>query len=138
MAMTKKGKAWRNSLIRKAKTIQNQTLHMSDDEYQTMLSDRYGKTSTAHLSIDELKDLCSHLDILTGGSPQATKKAAPKVDPQAKMIWALWQELHEIGAVRDPSAKALNAFINNLRKITVESYTWLDRHQASQIGRAHV
>ena len=49
------------------------------------------------------------------------------------MIWALWQELHEIGAVRDPSAKALNAFINNLRKITVESYTWLDRHQASHV-----
>ena len=131
MAMTNKGKQWRTSLIRKAKTIQNQVLHMSAEDYETMLLVRYNKSSTADLSINELKDLCAYLDTLTGKEPD--KKQPPKVDPQARKIWKLWQELHEIGAVRDPSAKALNAFIKNRCNISVESYTWLSSHQASDV-----
>ncbi len=133
MALTDKGKKWRGSLIRKAKTIQNQVLLMPDDDYQTMLEDRYDKSSTADLSINELKDLCTHLDTLAGGSPTPGQQKAPRVDPQARKIWMLWQELHKTGEVRDPSTGALNSFIRSRCRITVESYTWLNRYQASDV-----
>ncbi|NDV21021.1 DUF1018 domain-containing protein [Pseudodesulfovibrio sp. JC047] len=131
MAMKNKGKNWRVCLIRKAKTIQNQVLHMSAEDYETMLLVRYYKNSTADLSINELKDLCAYLDFLTG--KQFNKKQPPKVDPQARKIWVLWQELHKIGEVRNPSIKALNTFIQNRCHINVESYTWLNRFQASDV-----
>lgn len=131
MAMTNKGKQWRTSLIRKAKTIQNKVLHMSAEDYETMLLVRFGKGSTADLSINDLKELCAYLDTLTGKQPQ--QKQPPKVDPQARKIWSLWQELHRLGAVRDPDIKALNTFIQNRCRISIESYTWLNTAQATDV-----
>ncbi|KAB1440357.1 regulatory protein GemA [Pseudodesulfovibrio senegalensis] len=132
MAMTTKGKRWRTGLIKKAKTIQNQVLHMSAEDYETMLLVRYDKSSTADLSIDALKDLCAHLQKLAG---QTKIPALP--DAQARKIWTLWQELHKAGEVRDPNEQALNAFVKGQTKKGgkpgVGSYRWLNRHQASTI-----
>jgi len=132
--MSSKFENWRKNLIRKAKTIQNQALHLPSDEYQMMLEERYDKSSTADLSLDELKDLCTFLDELSGKTPQPKNQKSGKGDPQAQKIWRLWQELHGAGEVRDPSEKALNAFVK--RQTKVESYKWLNRYQASSVIEA--
>jgi phage gp16-like protein len=128
--MTFKGKNWRNNLIRKIKTLQNKVIGMTDDEYYTMLMDRYDKDSSTKLTFDELMNLSAHLEKIAGQDQD--KKALP--DAQARKIWKLWQELHEAGAVRDKSEKALNAFVK--RQTKVESYRWLNRYQASDVIEA--
>lgn len=127
--MKSKGSNWRTNLIRKIKTIQNSVLCMSNDEYYTMLMDRYDKDSATNLTLDELKDLADHLNSLT---EEAKRISLP--EPQARKIWQLWQALHEAGAVRNPHEKALNAFVK--RQTKVESYRWLNRYQASEIIEA--
>jgi phage gp16-like protein len=121
----------RASLIRKVKTVQRRVLGMSDDAYRGMLNDRYGKDSATKLGIAELKDLCAFMDTLSGQTKQPTD--TPKADPQARKIWALWQELHKIGAVRDPREAALNTFIQARCRVKVESYRWLNAYQASDV-----
>ena len=123
---------WGKNLIRKARTVQKRTLKMDDEQYRAMLTDRYGKPSTKELSMPELKNLCAHLDHLSGQAT-ADGQRPPNVDAQAKKIWSLWQELHRLGAVRDPSVSALNVFVKNRCRIKVDSYTWLDTHQASDV-----
>jgi phage gp16-like protein len=136
--MEKRDKSqWEKNLIKKAKTIQNQVLHMPAEEYMDMLLTRYGKSSTADLSLDELKDLSTHLDalveLLRGKPSRSGQKRPSKVAPQARKIWRLWQELHRLGAVRDPDVQALNTFIKRRCRISVESYTWLNTAQATDV-----
>ena len=128
--MTSKGKNWKSNLIRKIKTLQNTVIGMTDDQYYTMLMDRYDKDSSTKLTLDELKNLSAHLEKLAGQDQD--KAALP--DAQARKIWTLWNELHEAGKVRDKSEKALNAFVK--RQTKVESYRWLNRYQASSVIEA--
>ena len=132
MAMTSKGRRWRKGLIRKVKTIQNRRLGMNDEEYRTMLEDRYGKTSSTRLTLDELQDLAGHLEELAGGGE--TKTPADRRDPQADMIRALWREMHEAEIVRDPSERALSRFVH--RQTGVSSLAWLGTRQASKVIEA--
>ena len=127
--MAASGAKWKSNLIRKARTVQKRVLYMPDDVYQGMLLERYGKGSTRDLNLKELKDLVSHLDATSGNKQQASMP-----DAQARKIWVLWLKLHEIGAVRDKSERALNAFVK--RQTKVESYRWLNRYQASDVIEA--
>jgi phage gp16-like protein len=126
----------RSKLIRKCKTLQKRVLVMPDEEYQAMLEERYKVSSTADLNDGQLKNLCAHLDTLTGQAKQ--RPSLP--DAQAQKIWVLWQELHKAGAVRDPSEAALNAYTKRMtrrgNKPGVASYRWLNRWQASGIIEA--
>ncbi len=128
--MTAKGSQWQNNLIRKIKTLQNKVLCIPDEDYYVMLEDRYGKDSTTKLTLPQLKDLAAHLESRANGSGSST----PMPDGQARKIWQLWKALHEAGAVRNSSEKALNAFVK--RQTGVESYRWLNTHQASNVIEA--
>ncbi len=50
------------------------------------------------------------------------------------MIRGIWIELHEIGAVRDPSEKALASYVK--RMTTVAALQWLDVKQAQLVIEA--
>jgi len=134
--MKAKGATLRSKLIRKCKTLQKRILVMPDEEYQAMLEERYKVPSTADLNDEQLKNLCAHLDTLTGQTAQ--KPSIP--DAQARKIFVLWQELHRAGAVRDPSEAALNTYTQRMtrrgNKPGVASYRWLNRWQASNIIEA--
>lgn len=132
MNRASKGQNWRKNLIRKVKTIQHRQLGMSDEQYRTMLEDRYGKASATKLSLGELQDLSIHLEELTGKSVE--KKPEPRRDPQAEMIRALWKDMYEARIVRDPSEQALNRFVH--RQTGVSSMAWLGTRQASKVIEA--
>jgi len=73
-------------------------------------------------------------------SKKATKKPAKRHrtqadDKQSKMIRGLWIELHQIGAVRDPSEAALAKWVAGQVKSShgVEALQWLDSRQAGRL-----
>jgi phage gp16-like protein len=55
-------------------------------------------------------------------------------DAQSKMIRALWLELHELGAVRDPSEASLANYVK--RQTGVEALQWLNGEQAAKVIEA--
>jgi phage gp16-like protein len=128
-------------------------LGMDDESYRAMLSNiprLEGATSSKDLSVPNLKVVLEVLKskgfkvvpnpkkaaITTQNSKKATittsktdKKMAD--DAQSKLIRHLWLELHNKGAVRDPSETALTRFVAN--RVQVEALQWLSTAQASRV-----
>lgn len=118
-------------------------LSMDDESYRLMLAnipELEGATSSKDLSVPKLKIV---LELLkkkgfkvapkAGKSASSPRKTTGKLadDPQSKLIRHLWLELHNVGAVRDPSEVALNRFV--LNRVQVEALQWLSTAQASQV-----
>ncbi|HLW69811.1 MAG TPA: regulatory protein GemA, partial [Candidatus Binataceae bacterium] len=55
-------------------------------------------------------------------------------EPQARLIRALWADLSALGALRDPSEKALRRFVKRVAK--VDSLAWLGPHEANAVIEA--
>ncbi|MEC4750019.1 regulatory protein GemA [Methylomicrobium sp. Wu6] len=55
-------------------------------------------------------------------------------DAQSKMIRGLWLELHELGAVRDPSEASLANYVK--RQTGVEALQWLNGEQSAKVIEA--
>lgn len=58
---SKRYENWKKGLVRKVKWAQRNR-GMSDDEYRTMLFDRYQVESSTKLSVQDLEDLISHFE----------------------------------------------------------------------------
>ena len=69
-------------------------------------------------------------------APAAPSKAArkPATSPMAKKARAMWISLHQLGAVRDPSENALEAF--GKRQLGVDRLQWADEGQAFRLIEA--
>ena len=132
----------RNRLI-KLIHVGRRELGMDDESYRAMLSNiprLEGATSSKDLSVPNLKVV---LEVLKSKgfkvvpNPKKAAKTAPKTDKkmaddaQSKMIRHLWLELHNKGAVRDPSETALTRFVAN--RVQVEALQWLSTAQASRV-----
>lgn len=68
----------RNKLLAKIKIGQKQ-LGMDDEQYRTMLSDRYGKRSAAKLTFNQMNDLVRHMTTL---GAVYTNKGRPTSGPK--------------------------------------------------------
>ena len=94
--------------------IAKKALGLEDEDYRAILSNRYGRMSSADLSDTQLVDLVEHFKSL-GFKPQkkAPAKAGPRRQAQGaehRKIRALWLSLYNLGIVDDPSETALAAF----------------------------
>lgn len=73
-------------------------------------------------------------------APAARKAPGPKSDrnparhPVAKKARALWISLHQLGAVRDPSERSLEAF--GKRQLGVDRLQWADQSQGHRLIEA--
>jgi phage gp16-like protein len=117
-------------------------LKLDDDTYRDIL-DSYGVKSSTKLSIvkaDQLIDDLTKKALAAGvwetRKPAAKAKVTRKLayDDQSRMIRGLWIELHELGAVRDSSEKALASYCK--RMAGVQALQWLDVKQAQTIIEA--
>lgn len=132
----------RNRLI-KLIHVGRRELGMDDESYRAMLSNiprLEGATSSKDLSVPNLKVV---LEVLKSKgfkvvpNPKKATKTTPKTvkkmadDAQSKLIRHLWLELHNKGAVRDPSETALTRFVAN--RVQVEALQWLSTAQASRV-----
>lgn len=117
-------------------------LRLDDETYRAIL-DAYGVKTSTRLSISKADQLLIELEhkALAAGvwekrKPAAKAKAARKLadDDQSRMIRGIWIELHELGAVRDSSEKALASYVK--RMTNVQALQWLDVKQAQKVIEA--
>lgn len=104
-------------------------LGLDDFEYRSLLERVTGETSAAACSDAQLERVIGEAQRLgwrpTGGTFR------PSEDPQVRKVYALWSALGKQGALRDPSKRALRAFVAH--RFTVQSVEWLGTEQASQL-----
>jgi phage gp16-like protein len=122
----------RRGMIAKVKVAQKQ-LGLDEDTYRALLQRVTGKRSAADLNVAELEavigDLVDHgfkPTVIVGGNINAGKTAAiARADhPSARKARAMWISLHQLGVVRDPSEKALEAFA--ARQLKIDRLQWAD------------
>ena len=97
-------------------------LQLSDDDYRALLKNLTHKTSSKDLTDKERQAVRDHMQQLaeragvakplrrraTGRTFAQAKAAA---SPRERKVWALWNQLARDGVVHNPSATALNAWV---------------------------
>lgn len=111
-------------------------LCLDDGTYRSLLETTTGKTSTKEMTLGELNKVMTRFKQLgfTPTAPKSAKKSSQlrqADDPQSKLIRHLWLSLHSLGAVNDPSEKALCAYIK--RQTGVDLLIWLKSAKKSQV-----
>lgn len=98
-------------------------LQLSDDDYRALLKTLTGQTSSKDMTDRQRRAVRDHLQSLAErmGVVQPTRQrpyAAAKFDqvkaaasPKERKVWALWHQLGRDGVVHNPSAAALNAWV---------------------------
>lgn len=81
---------------------------LDDDTYRAMLEQLTGKRSAAQLSDGELRQVLDHMNGQRGDRRFTPPKTS---NPTAKKVRALWISLHGLGAIEDPSEKALRSWV---------------------------
>ena len=127
----------RNALYAKIQIARKQ-IGMEEDDYRSMLKQRYGKASLTRLTHDELGDLVQHF-VSLGFKPRrrtGSKTGTRPLDqtPTSKKIRALWLSLHALGLVEDRSEKALAAFVK--RQAGVDDLRWLTPAESYKVIEA--
>jgi phage gp16-like protein len=101
---------------------------------QGATKDADGRYSATTLSIAQLFQALEKMRAAGFRPKSKASNRAQAGDPQSKMIRGLWLELHELGAVRNPSESSLAAYVK--RQAGVEALQWLNNDQASQVIEA--
>jgi len=145
---TKKRKTanWRNSLLARIHIAKKQMPHMDDALYRELLEERYGKKSSAKLTMYELKDFAAFLESKGAELTNSREKARePQEDfyeipdgvayaDQKRWIAAMWYALGWKMSGLDVRCK---------QQFKVEKFLWLDDQSHLQtlakdlIGRCH-
>lgn len=117
----------RRALLAKVHIAKKQ-LGLADDDYRAIVFQHCGAMSAADATDAQLAALVQHFG--QRGFKAAAKgvpgRRAPAVDtPSARKARALWLSLHQLGAVRNPSEHALEAFAK--RQLGVEYWRWSDQ-----------
>lgn len=93
-------------------------LQLSDDDYQALLIHLTGKASSKDMTTAQRSAVRNHMQRLAqrAGVVQPTQQrthaaTAATASPKERKAWALWNQLHRDGVVRDASARSLRAFV---------------------------
>lgn len=110
----------RRAMIAKVNIARHQ-LGMVEDDYRQVLFDETGRSSLKDCSDRELERMIDRLKAL-GFKPLPKAGRGSATHPVARKARALWISLHQLGAVRDPSEQALEAFAK--RQLGCERLVW--------------
>ncbi len=127
----------RRAMIAKINVARHQ-LAMVEDDYRQMLFDQTGRTSLKDCSDAQLERVIARLTAL-GFKPLPAKRSGAggrqaATHPMARKARALWISLHQLGAVRDPSERALEAFAR--RQLGCEKLVWARQSDAYRLIEA--
>jgi phage gp16-like protein len=100
---------------------------------QGATKDKDGRYSAATMDIGQLFKAVEEMKRLGFKVKKAGNRALAD-DAQSKMIRGLWLELHELGAVRNPSEASLANYVK--RQTGVEALQWLNGEQSAQVIEA--
>lgn len=96
-------------------------LKLSDDDYQALLKNLTGKTSSKDMTAVQQAAVRDHMQQLAVklGLAQPTRsrrntfaQSKQAATPKERKVWALWNQLYRDGKLRDNSAKSLNAWVH--------------------------
>ena len=108
-------------------------LHLDDGTYRQMLTEITSKDSCSKMSKSELVAVFEHLKTL--GFKTTPAKAAGKVaqadDAQSRKIRSLWLTLHDLGAVRNASERALAKYVE--RQTGKSALQFISTEDASRV-----
>lgn len=105
-------------------------LQLQDGDYRALLANLTGKTSSKDLTQLQRGAVRDHLQKLAErmGAVQPTRQrphTAAKFEqvkqaasPKERKVWALWHQLGRDGVVRNPSAAALNAWVQRTVQVS--------------------
>jgi len=114
--------------------IAKKDLGLDDDTYRAMLVELTGKDSSKALTDQQLGKVMHHLK-KRGFKPKAPAHTGSQrrqdTSAEATKVRALWLFLFELGEVRDPSEKALAAYVKRITR--VEDLHWIDSDQIAQV-----
>lgn len=116
--------------------IAKQQLGMEEDTYRELLWTLGRVRSSADLDWAGRKRLLDHFKAC-GFKPRPPKRSGERElesSPQAKMVRAMWLELHAAGVVKDPSERALSRWVK--RMTGVDSLRWLKPEQMNLVIEA--
>ena len=124
--------------------IARKELHLSDDEYRSILNAQTGKTSSTKLDIGQQSKVLEYFKKVLNWKPKKGKKRlSPKggMGDQRDKIIAIWISMYKEGFIRDGSENALDAWISkmtkNHEKGRIDSIKWLrDVEQAQFVLEA--
>lgn len=136
--------ASRNSRLAKIH-IARKELAIEDGAYRAMLERITGSRSAAGLSDNQLEAVLDELKAKGWTPTVISGSAAPRPGPSgaarrpadhpvARKARALWISLHQLGAVRNGSNAALEAFA--CRQLGVEVFQWADQSQGFKLIEA--
>lgn len=123
--------------------IAKKELGLDDAAYRAMLERITGRTSAKDCTegqlgkvLDELKakGWKPTLKVVSGNPGAAVRRGAPASSPVAKKARAMWISLHQLGAVRDPSESALEAF--GRRQLGAEKLQWANQSHGYRLIEA--
>ncbi len=99
-------------------------LQLQDDDYRALLVTLTGKASSKGMTATEQAQVRDHMQRLAQrmGVAQPTTRRRPltreqfdqvkkTASPRERKVWALWNQLARDGVVHNPSATALNAWV---------------------------
>lgn len=115
-----KNAAQRQTLIRLIHVARRE-LGLDEPTYRTMLRTAGQADSTTAMSVPQLKAVVEHAKRC--GFKVRAKNAKAKADRrqdtsrEARKVRALWLFLHHLGAVRDPSERALATYVKRIAKV---------------------
>lgn len=130
------GQQRRRALLAKVH-ISKKQLGLDEDDYRAVIFQHCGSMSAADATEAQLAAVVQHFG-QRGFKAQAKGvpgRRAPAVDtPTARKARALWLSLHQLGAVRNPSEQALEAFAR--RQLKCEVWRWSDQALAYKLIEA--
>lgn len=109
--------------------VARRDLQIDEDTWRAMLLEQTGKRSSKDLTLQQLERVLGHLKT-RGFKVRKPVDAKPRREQRpldtaadSKKARAVWLLLAEIGAVRDPSEAALNAYVR--RQAGVDDLRWV-------------
>lgn len=123
----------RRSMIAKIKLAQKQ-LDFDDGDYRALLNRVTGKSSCTAMTIKELGEVIEAFVALGWAPSISSRKPRPADHPGAKKARALWISLSLLGAIRQRSEAALEAFAR--RQMGCERFQWADQGQVYKLIEA--
>lgn len=115
--------------------LASKALGMVDDDYRELLQRITGLRSAGDCDNHQLGAVIAEFERLGFKStPRAAARPAPANHPVARKARAMWISLHQLGAVEDPSERALEAFCK--RQLGVDRLHWVDQSQGYRLIEA--
>ncbi|MEM6859079.1 MAG: regulatory protein GemA, partial [Pseudomonadota bacterium] len=134
-ARFKGGDQTRRIMIAKAH-VAKKDLQLDEDDYRAIILDetKGQHDSTAHCDQAQLERIIKRFEARGWKSKPTRRSSKPATHPMAKKARAMWISLHQLGVVRSPKEKSLEAFAKG--QLRCEKLAWAKQSHSGKLIEA--